>query len=603
MLVFRGHIWHFFLLFSLLLASIDSFSQSGVSNDILARQRAIFIYNFTQQIGWDNFDNLSEFNIGVLGDDSIFSQLSTILKTRTVRGKEISLNQFNSIEELVKVQLLYVNKKYNFNITDVLSRISGQNTLLVSEDYSYNESMVNMINVGGSFRFQLNERRLSQENFTVSPSLKEIAISTPDKWQELYLQAEQSLANERERVARQEKILKEQHDRLLKQQHRIDNQVDRLALGQEQISIQKKLIEMRNKEFDSLSIKSQQLIDEYKRKLQALSILEGQIVDQQDQLKDQKNKFENQRKILDTQEQRIESQKKILEQQESELNVQRRISYLLAAIILLALLVSFFIYRGYRIKQKSNYELAEKNRSIKEKTVQLEIQNREMEQFAYVASHDLQEPLHTIASFIDLLSNEYKEVFDENGKKSLDFIAKASIRMRRLIVELLAYSKLGENVAFSTVDCNAVLQDIMTDFKSVINQNDAKIVVEDLPNIHGYATGIRLLFQNLISNAIKFQDKNRNPVIRIGARRVEDTMMKNEYFYEFFVVDNGIGIPDKYQSKIFTIFQRLHSRQEYEGTGIGLAHCRKIVELHKGTIWLTSAPDQGSTFFFKIPEL
>ncbi len=234
------------------------------------------------------------------------------------------------------------------------------------------------------------------------------------------------------------------------------------------------------------------------------------------------------------------------------------------------------------------------NRALKRYATQMEAKNKELEQFAYIASHDLQEPLRTIISFTDFLSNEYKSKIDEQGVKVMDFISDAGNRMHRLIKGLLDYSRLGHNSELKKINCNELLKSIESDLSLVIQEKEATLKIKKLPTIQGYEVELRLLFQNLISNAIKFTKPDTPAIVDIQASKKSD-------HWEFSVKDNGIGIAEEHQKKVFLIFQRLNSRQDYEGTGIGLANCRKIVDLHQGKIWVTSKPDHGTTFFFSIP--
>lgn len=233
---------------------------------------------------------------------------------------------------------------------------------------------------------------------------------------------------------------------------------------------------------------------------------------------------------------------------------------------------------------------------LKSKYVEkLEYKNRELEQFAYVTSHDLQEPLRTITSFADLIAKKNRENLDETGKKSLGFILDASSRMSQLIKGLLDYCQLDRDIVLESVDCQELVEDILTDLSKVIEESGAQITFEKLPSIAGYKMQLRLLFQNLISNAIKFRKEDVTPRINISARY-------NNRYWKFSVRDNGIGIDPAYKEKIFVIFQRLHNKDEYEGTGIGLSNCRKILDLHGGKIWVDSKPNAGSTFYFTIPN-
>jgi PAS domain S-box-containing protein len=229
----------------------------------------------------------------------------------------------------------------------------------------------------------------------------------------------------------------------------------------------------------------------------------------------------------------------------------------------------------------------------KKAEVELQRKNKELEQFAYVASHDLQEPLRTTSSFVELFQQQYKGKLDENADKYLAYIVQASDRMKVLIKDLLDYSRIGHKKELENVDCNSVLGEVIEDIGIAIKDGDAEIKTNKLPVIKGYPTEIKQLFQNLITNAIKFRRKDVTPRVEISAK-------KSDAHYTFTVKDNGIGIEKEHRERIFIIFQRLHTRTEYQGSGIGLAHCKKIVELHGGKIWIESNPGEGSSFHFTI---
>jgi signal transduction histidine kinase len=235
---------------------------------------------------------------------------------------------------------------------------------------------------------------------------------------------------------------------------------------------------------------------------------------------------------------------------------------------------------------KSESNLENKNRELERK-------NKELEQFAYVASHDLQEPLRTVTSFAELFQKQYKNKMDESGDKYLEYIMQSSNRMKILITDLLEYSRIGSKKQWEQVDCGKVLGEVLADLDVAIRESAAEIIAGELPVITGYPTEIKQLFQNLISNAIKFRKKDAAPRITISAEKKGDG-------WEFAVQDNGIGIAKEHHDRIFIIFQRLHSRNLYQGSGIGLSHCKKIVELHKGRIWLDSNPGEGTTFYFNL---
>ena len=221
--------------------------------------------------------------------------------------------------------------------------------------------------------------------------------------------------------------------------------------------------------------------------------------------------------------------------------------------------------------------------------------NKELEEFTYVASHDLQEPIRTISSFVELLKEGYSEQLDEDARQYLEFMQGASERSQQLIVDLLDYSRIGKKKELETIDLNNLLNDVLEDLTVKVRNTHAKVNTAELPTLLGFRTDLRLLFQNLISNGIKFSKPNVKPELTVSVK-------ENPSNYEFTVSDNGIGIDEKYFDKIFVIFRRLHGRSDYEGTGIGLAHCKKIVELHQGKIWVESEVDKGTRFHFTLSK-
>lgn len=271
--------------------------------------------------------------------------------------------------------------------------------------------------------------------------------------------------------------------------------------------------------------------------------------------------------------------------------------------IAVILLVAGSVVLVYRLrvnnikKQKRELELQVKQqtRQLVQANKEMELKNKELEQFAYIASHDLQEPLRTTTSFINLLQKQYAGVLDDKAGKYFIYITEAAKRMDTLIKDLLDYSRIGRKSERQQVDCNEVLAEVIADLHSAICDSNAVITCGPLPVINGYHTEMKQLFQNLVINAIKFRKKDTTPRINISAR-------KTGHHWEFQIADNGIGIEKQHTEKIFVIFQRLHNRNEYPGSGIGLSHCKKIVELHKGEIWVNSIPGTGSTFHFTVQD-
>ena len=245
--------------------------------------------------------------------------------------------------------------------------------------------------------------------------------------------------------------------------------------------------------------------------------------------------------------------------------------------------------------QTSNDELRHAQTNLTKLVSELKISNKELEQFAYVASHDLQEPLRMITSFTQLLEKRYKGQLDSDADDYIGFVVDGAHRMKDLIDDLLEFSRLNTEVReFELVIMEIALEDVLRNLKPAIKEHNARITHDYLPNIMGDHVQIIQLLQNLIGNAIKFKGNNP-PDIHISAKDNEDEWL-------FSISDKGIGIDKNHQKQIFSIFKRLHTREEYPGTGIGLSISKRIVERHGGQIWIESELGKGSTFYFTIPK-
>ncbi len=290
----------------------------------------------------------------------------------------------------------------------------------------------------------------------------------------------------------------------------------------------------------------------------------------------------------------LTSQKELLEKEQK---IKSLTYYLMGASLLFMLALTFIWFSRFRMQKRLVGLLEEKNDQIHRQNKQLELSNEDLQQFAYVASHDLKEPLRMISSYTTLLKKRYQHLFDEQADEFMFYVVDAVDRMQVLLDDLLAYSRIetreGNQQWIESID---VISIVGSNLRMAVTEKnvDLKVNYEQLPKICADRSQMIQLFQNLISNAIKFVDTDQ-PEVEVGFKKANGKMA-------LFVKDNGIGIDEKSKAKIFEMFHRLHTKEEFEGTGIGLATCKRIVDRHLGEIWVESEKGKGSTFFIALPE-
>ncbi|PKL77305.1 MAG: hypothetical protein CVV27_05920 [Candidatus Melainabacteria bacterium HGW-Melainabacteria-1] len=249
------------------------------------------------------------------------------------------------------------------------------------------------------------------------------------------------------------------------------------------------------------------------------------------------------------------------------------------------------------VQKEAQQQLQQALTELNQHVQALAISNRDLEQFAYIASHDLQEPLRMISSFLSQLEKKYSNLLDDKGRRYIHFAVDGAQRMRQIILDLLEYSRLSKTGTndLESVNLNQLMHEIKLLLRKKIQESDAQLHWQDLPTLQISRTQARQLFQNLIDNALKYARPEVRPEVRLEVQETEQEWV-------FSVADNGLGIETEYFDKIFVIFQRLHPKEQFSGTGIGLAICKKIVESLGGRIWLDSRPAEGSCFYFSLKK-
>jgi signal transduction histidine kinase len=304
-----------------------------------------------------------------------------------------------------------------------------------------------------------------------------------------------------------------------------------------------------------------------------------------------------------------ETEKKLLSDRNIEVEIALEENYIMISIFAaLTLIIIILAYLNFMNDIQVRKSLEEK---LQDSVHQLSQSNKELEQFAYVASHDLQEPLRKVVSFSDIILRKHIDGLDEKGKAYFQRMVASTERMQTLIQDLLNFSRTTRNVGDKKpVDINKLIKEVLEDLSQAVKDTGGKVKLKLQNNaiVTGTPVQLRQLIQNIVSNAIKYQKKNEQPIIKIKSKEIEgEKLLKflpivvSDRFLEIIITDNGIGFDEQYLDKIFTIFQRLHGRSEYTGTGIGLALCKRVVDNHHGYITAKSESGKGSTFFIYLP--
>lgn len=260
-------------------------------------------------------------------------------------------------------------------------------------------------------------------------------------------------------------------------------------------------------------------------------------------------------------------------------------------------MIFLYMLRQYEARNRHYLNrLRDMNRELEQRNDALAASNIELEQFAYIASHDLQEPLRMVTGFLTQIEKKYEENLDDKGREYIHYAVDGAIRMRQTILDLLEYSRVGrKDFKQESINISEIVDEIIALNKPLFAESNSTIEKHELPVITGSGTLIRQVFQNIMTNAVKYRKADIHPVIVIKSD-------ESPTHWQFSVSDNGIGMRQEHLERIFILFQRLHSREQYSGTGIGLSVCKKIVENHGGRIWATSEPGVGSTFNFSIKK-
>lgn len=603
------------LIFSILAA--ESINAQQISRDKVI---AAYIFSFAQNIEWPEEEDIGRFHfIIITRSERMAEELHEMSLKKKIRKKSATVISEEQLTHTENIELIFVAKDKEELIPEIFNKIEGKNILLISEDYADKKSvMINLFETKDqTIEFEINKANIINQNLIVLPDMVLLGGTEIDV-AKLYKESQDTLRFKEDQIAdlqqqldsltakietsnkeiaEQQLLIEEQNQDILRQQKKIKKQQDELQRLAGLLDNSKQLLTKQNQD-----ILFQQ--NEFKNQQDELQRLSGLLNDSKQLLEQQQVEIDRGKAVLSEQQSEIDSQiiainlqKKVLDEQGSTIEAQKHVLYLLIVIALLAFGLSFTVFLAYKNKQRLNLNLQEQKGKLQETAAALESANKELEAFAYSVSHDLRAPLRHIDGFLELLEKRAGTTLDDQGRHYLDTISDSAKRMGSLIDDLLAFSRMGRQaLSIRSVDLGELVRNVIQELELEAAGRNIDWRIGDLPVASGDGAMLRIVLANLISNAVKFTQPRARAEIEIGWLRSQETETV------LFVRDNGVGFNTTYADKLFGVFQRLHREDEFEGTGIGLANVRRIIDRHGGRTWAEGKIDQGATFYFSLPQ-
>lgn len=556
-----------------------------------------YIFNFAKNIEWQNEDRIPEFRFLIISDDSAINrEMLNLSASQKLRGKRIAVTISESVDIPKDIQLIFITRGLKALVEPVFRRIEGRKALLITDGSDDKRSvMINLIGTkDNTIKFEINKANIINQGLKVLPEMVLLGGTEIDV-AKLYKESQDTLRIKEGEMAALQRRLDSLNTRIGTAYKEIDKQNQLIAQQNQAIAGQQTQL---GKQRDTLSQQSAML---YKSQ-SLLKKQEGILKRQQKEVEDGKAVLSGQQAKINEQNESIINQVRVLQQQDITIADQKNIQRFLILIIVLALGLSYTIYRGYRIKQLSNKRLEEQERKIRklnqellERAAALETANKELEAFSYSVSHDLRAPLRSIDGFSQAIIEDYEDGFDERGKDYLRRVRAAAQRMALLIDDMLNLSRVSRNEMVSQeIDLSGMAKDIAEKLRSLQPGRRAEFIIQPGIKARGDGQLLRIALENLFDNAWKYTSKHPAARIEFGCRTIDGEQV-------CFIKDDGSGFDMKYAQKLFGAFQRMHTEEEFPGTGIGLATVQRIIHRHGGEIWAESEVEKGTVFNFSIP--
>jgi len=590
-----------------LLASVLSAQDRPGSVRITAEAvKSAYLLRFAENIVWPNEGGLSSLRIGVYeSDTAMIATLRRYVQTARVRGKSLTVVPIHSARDLDSLEMLYLDEQRSADLRPTLRAVEGKKIVVVSTEGEPRSSiMINLLLNPDTRTFgpEVSGKNIEGAGLLVRPELLLLG-GTRQEASEVLRQSEDSVRILRSMLEEQRQILEEQQITVRRQQEEIATQ--RSIIDEQDLAIFDQRLSL-----DSLLRVSAELRDQLARnssilgqQTQAIGAQADTIAKQQEQVRDQTSTLQLQQQVIEERRRQIEEQEGVLKQQSSTIEWQRQmLTVVLVSASILSVLL-FFLYRNYKTIRRINAELELKNRQIEAQRAELEQQarllqaaNEELDSFSYSVSHDLRAPLRSIHGFSTAIQEEFADHLGNEGNDYLRRVQAAAEKMATLIDDLLKLSRVGRNaIEPVTMDLVPIARAVEAELRRLDPDRKVEFVAPETLPATADPRMMTIVLQNLLSNAWKYSAKTPNARVEFLAE-----LMNGEMVY--VVRDNGAGFNMDYKAKLFAPFQRLHTHEEFQGSGIGLSIVKRIIHRHGGEVWAEGEVGRGATFRFTLPQ-
>lgn len=553
------------------------------------KQRVNHVYNFANYIYWEDIKTSSKFIIGIVGEleESLVAEFLLKASLTKIKGLPVKIKYFKTASAISDAHVLYVNERQGLSLTPILEKAYLNNTLVVSENYPFHTSMINFIDLGSDFNFEIDQQKIAKAQLLINPELLSFSVQKTTDWEQLY----DLIQKERDVVKEQKLKLRSLTDSILKQKDLVSLQRKNIISQNNDLVIQQEKILNQNNELNQLfyNINHKNKLSD---KLQKLLEEKTMSVEQRNSLIDNQTQIlDKQKEDIKKQEERILSHQKKINRQLQEIELQRFINYGLVVFFILAILFGLYVYRNNKREKRDRLILEAKNKD-------LAALNESLDSFVYRISHDLKAPIVNIKNMLTMLQNNLK-TNSSSIPQIMDYMNKSTTKLEDTVLDLLELVRL-ERTHESKLKLNLtqLFNEILDTNKEPITEANAKVIVDfsHCNSLLGTKPEIISIFQNLLTNSLKYRSPDRLLEINVSTRIIETSF---ELTYE----DNGIGMDiEMHEKKLFKMFQRFNIDNSIEGTGVGMYIINKLVSGYGGQIQLTGDIDKGLKYIITFPN-